>query len=207
MMNVNAIVRPVIALDIGGVVIPYLDDIIDGYIQRTIGIDKSTFDTLWSRHAPNLVTGRVSEFEFWRTLESELGRPIPTAGELFMKQYAPNLRINTELLEILSSYKDRLDLVVFSNSIVPYSAYNRTMGIYDIFDRVFLSEEIGYMKPDPSFYDYTIRELDVKPDQIIFFDDRQANVDVARDAGLQAHRYTSNKALLRRLPSLNPRGI
>jgi putative hydrolase of the HAD superfamily len=57
-------------------------------------------------------------------------------------------------------------------------------------------------------YTVVTRTLGVAPDRIVFFDDRQVNVDAARRAGWDAYLWTSGAATLdtlRRLGLLPPR--
>jgi putative hydrolase of the HAD superfamily len=56
------------------------------------------------------------------------------------------------------------------------------------FDHVFLSYRIGAVKPDREIYDHVIAALGVAPEQILFVDDNQLNVDGAVDAGIRAYR-------------------
>jgi glucose-1-phosphatase len=58
------------------------------------------------------------------------------------------------------------------------------------FDHVFLSYRLGAVKPDREIYDRVIAELGVAPEQILFVDDNQINVDGAIDAGIRAHRVS-----------------
>ena len=59
-----------------------------------------------------------------------------------------------------------------------------------IFDGVFSSANIGYLKNDPKYFRYVLKELKkVQPDEILFWDDSQDNIDNARNVGIQAHFY------------------
>ncbi len=195
-MNVNRPAQPIIALDIGGVIIPALDEIIDSYIQQTIGMTDEMFQKVWPQYTPLLVTGKISEEMFWRHIERELGRPIQSQSDLFMEKYRLHLTVNQSLLEDLTRLKEKFEFAVMSNSIKPYSEYNEQLGIYDQFDHIFLSDEIGAMKPDAAFYNHVVTALGVPAHRIFFFDDKQENIEAARVVGLQAYRYISNDALL-----------
>jgi hypothetical protein len=64
-------------------------------------------------------------------------------------------------------------------------------GFYDIFDSVFLSNEIGLIKPDMEKYKYVIRKLDTKPKKCIFIDDKIQNLVPARELGFIVIRFES----------------
>ena len=46
---------------------------------------------------------------------------------------------------------------------------------------------MGIRKPDPRIFQLALEQLgDISPGQVVFLDDYQANVDAARNFGLQA---------------------
>ena len=55
-----------------------------------------------------------------------------------------------------------------------------------MFDSSFASHLTGFLKPDPEAFEHVLRELDVRPDAVWFFDDLQQNVEAARKAGMRA---------------------
>lgn len=59
------------------------------------------------------------------------------------------------------------------------------------FDRLFISSEMGYRKPERAAFDYVSAALDVPHASILFFDDLAENVDGAIAAGLSAVQVTS----------------
>ena len=65
-----------------------------------------------------------------------------------------------------------------------------------LFDRVFLSHEMGLRKPDKKIYEKVVEEIGAKPEQCIFFDDLQENLNAAKEVGLQTHLIDHPKALL-----------
>ena len=57
-----------------------------------------------------------------------------------------------------------------------------------LFDEVFLSHEIGLVKPDAEIFHHVVAELACDPAEILFLDDNTLNVDAARAVGLDAHK-------------------
>jgi putative hydrolase of the HAD superfamily len=67
-----------------------------------------------------------------------------------------------------------------------------TMGFKAIFDKVFFSYQIGYLKPQNEFYEFITSELGkegLTKDQLLFWDDRHNNVETCRNLGLKAEFY------------------
>lgn len=61
---------------------------------------------------------------------------------------------------------------------------------------VIVSAHEGVIKPDPRIYQITADRLPHAPDEVIFFDDRQDNVDAARAFGFDAERFTGAPQLV-----------
>ncbi len=56
----------------------------------------------------------------------------------------------------------------------------------DYFDGMVTSFEARALKPDAAIFRYAEAQLAIKPEETLFFDDSQANVDAARALGFQA---------------------
>lgn len=56
----------------------------------------------------------------------------------------------------------------------------------DYFDGMVTSFEAKSAKPDAEIFRYTARTLGIRPEETLFFDDSQANVDAARALGFNA---------------------
>jgi len=69
------------------------------------------------------------------------------------------------------------------------------VGLKDYFDGIFSTCNIGYDKKDPEFFRYVFKELGLKPEDIMFFDDSQANIENARSLGVEAYLYNSIEVL------------
>ena len=61
---------------------------------------------------------------------------------------------------------------------------------------VIVSAEEGFIKPDPRIYEITERRLPFAPAEVLFFDDRPANVDAARAHGFDAEVFTGQDQLI-----------
>lgn len=55
-----------------------------------------------------------------------------------------------------------------------------------LFDHEFYSCRMGLAKPAVAYFTAILSDLDVRPNEVLFIDDRQANVDAARKVGINA---------------------
>ena len=59
-------------------------------------------------------------------------------------------------------------------------------GIYDLFDEVVVSADVGIAKPEPRIYAIAAQRLGLPAADCVFVDDLEPNVDAARAAGMHA---------------------
>lgn len=71
-----------------------------------------------------------------------------------------------------------------------------------VIDTFYFSDEIGAVKPARTIFEHVIRDLDVPPDRIAFFDDTPVNVEAAQDAGIESFNVDGLDALEARLHTL-----
>ncbi|PIR82980.1 hypothetical protein COU19_02860 [Candidatus Kaiserbacteria bacterium CG10_big_fil_rev_8_21_14_0_10_56_12] len=77
-----------------------------------------------------------------------------------------------------------------------------TVGLKALFDGAFCTCDIGVDKKEKEFYRHILSELDLHPEEVLFFDDSQANVDAANALGIESHLYTGLEMLRRRTDNL-----
>ena len=69
------------------------------------------------------------------------------------------------------------------------------MGLKDYFDGVFSTCNIGHDKKEPEFFHHVLKELGLEPQEILFLDDSQSNIDNARSLGIEAYLYDNLEVL------------
>ena len=65
------------------------------------------------------------------------------------------------------------------------------LGLKNKFAQCFFSYELGYMKSEPEYFAGILKITGLQPEEFIYFDDDQKNIDVANSLGINAHFYTS----------------
>jgi putative hydrolase of the HAD superfamily len=65
-----------------------------------------------------------------------------------------------------------------------------------------MANELSMAKPDPRIYEAVTAKLGIQPSAVIFFDDRQVNVEAARAAGWRAELWTSAETVQKTLRDL-----
>lgn len=77
--------------------------------------------------------------------------------------------------------------------------YEREKTFFSRFRDIVVSGEEKLLKPDPAIYYLALDRFGLKPQQALFIDDRQINVDGAGAVGMQAHLFTTPEDLRERL--------
>lgn len=130
--------------------------------------------------------GRIGYQEFLNLI-SELSGVDKTEVDRIIAEPIPK---NKELLEYIKSLKPQFKMAILSNISNPewFREYF-TPNELALFDEVIVSSKEGIIKPDPRIFHITLDKLGLLPNEAIFIDDRQKNVDAAEQLGLKAFLY------------------
>ena len=69
------------------------------------------------------------------------------------------------------------------------------VGLASYFDGVFCTCDIGFDKSQEEYWNFVFGKLNLQPEEIMFFDDRQENVDITKKLGMQAYFYNGIELL------------
>jgi putative hydrolase of the HAD superfamily len=101
--------------------------------------------------------------------------------------------LNQDFGTAVLSNTNEIHILKFNEMLNAQTSIN---GLSEMFDRVFLSHEMGLAKPDEAIYKAVINEIQVEPNRVLFFDDLLANLEGAKRVGLQTFHITHPKALI-----------
>jgi epoxide hydrolase-like predicted phosphatase len=143
--------------------------------------------------------GAITEADVDRALAERLGldeRQVDEFMDWIWREYLGSA--NTELIEYARRLRPRYRTGILSNSFV--GAREREQAAYgfeDLVDELIYSHECGLWKPDPAIYALACERLRVRPEQMVFLDDYEPNVEGARQAGIHAVLYQDNAQAIR----------
>lgn len=72
----------------------------------------------------------------------------------------------------------------------------------DLFDRIYLSHELGARKPEVACFQAVLSSEGVAPDQVVFIDDVEQHVEAARSLGIIGVHFTTAQQLAKDLQRL-----
>ncbi len=156
-------------------------------------------DTVYQRHE----RGEISAAQFFEHQREQYSLALSDAQ--FLDGW--NAIFGTEIAGIEPLIRRAVSIApcyVFSNTNAAHQAYWEPMLADTLkhFERIFVSNQIGERKPDASAFLTVCREIGVTPDEALFFDDTQENLDGAQAVGLPAVKVTGIEDVERTLNSL-----
>ena len=189
MQNIKAII-----FDLGGVLLD-----ID-YNRTAVAFQKlgvANFGEMYSQAAANplfqqLETGKINQQDFCNAMMKHT--PLAKNDQENITAWnAMLLHFRKESLEEVKRLRKKYKVFLLSNTnYIHLQAFNKiyedTIGghpFVSLFDKVYLSHEIGHRKPDPEAYEIVLKENNLLPEEAIFIDDSIQNIQGAEKAGLR----------------------
>jgi putative hydrolase of the HAD superfamily len=192
-----------IIFDFGGVIIDInYQATIDAFKQ--LGI--TDFDALYSQADQSdlfdaIETGRISPQQFINGLLDILPSGI-TPNQVVHAWNAMILDIPRERIDFLMELKKHHSIYLLSNTNSIHidkaiRAWNKVsdVSIHEVFDKVYLSHEMGMRKPDTVIFDQVCAEQQLSPSKALFIDDSFQHIEGARKAGLHAHHLLPTESI------------
>ncbi|MEN0084703.1 MAG: HAD family phosphatase [Leifsonia sp.] len=188
----------VIVFDYGEVISVTPTDEDRAALTKLAGGDAEVFWPAYWRHRDALDQGTLGIQEYWRGIERELGESWgdATIHRLWLADFRSWLSIDHETLEVLLDLKaGGTRLALLSNAGRDFGSYFRHGTLGDLFEQVFVSGELGTIKPSPEIFEHVMAELGVTPAETVFIDNKEANVRGAEALGIAGHVFRSAKDL------------
>ena len=195
--------------DFGGVLIEktfVLKNLLD-MVEADLNITIPRLENFYIRKIKrSLSSGRISSKEFLEKIFDKYYYPFQKTNgalppkkvnaeyyiELWFDLYSQVTHISSEMAEIIERlHQAGYTVSLMSNTHDIHAKSNMLKGFYDIFDNIFLSNEIGLIKPDMEKYKYVIKKLDTSPKKCVFIDDKMQNLVPARELGIIVIRFES----------------
>ena len=165
-------------------------------------------DVFWPaywRHRDALDQGRLSIQQYWRGIEGELGENWADAKihRLWLADFRSWLTIDHGTLDVLLDLKSGgTRMALLSNAGRDFGSYFRHGTLGDLFEQVFVSGELGAIKPSAAIFEHMLTELGVSAAETVFIDNKEVNIRGAEAVGIAGHVFTTAADLRAYLESL-----
>lgn len=191
--------RRAVLFDLGNVLIHYHPE----YFWKVLGIDDPGEQNRLRNHLPAMFTplekgewgfetcldhlqrlfnGRYDRSKLVQAMESVLTVPIEGMEEIVRRVSERNV---TALVSNTNEFH-----YAYCQRVVPALKY---------LQQHFVSFKIGATKPDRTFYERVVRELQLQPAEMLFIDDLEENVEAAEKTGMRGLVFHNPDRLLKTL--------
>lgn len=161
-------------------------------VESAAGVtDRDTFWASYWHHRPKYDRSDVTAERYWQDV---LGRAVDPdqLEEVIAADVRSWLHPNPASLEAVSRLKDEgIRLALFSNAPLELARELQGAPWLEPFSRKFFSCELRAAKPDRDAYRAVIDDLGAQPADVVFVDDRPANVAGASAVGMRAFLFES----------------
>lgn len=194
-----------VIFDAGGVLHKNNSAIMEDLVSE-LSLSEEKLNRIWAEQIPLLGSGEIDESEFWKQISEKYdSRHVSVNENLLGRTFAEQLVPFTEVRIIIKDLNKRnIKTAVLSNTIEPHAKVLKKAGLYDDFDAVLLSHEIGFRKPHKNSYEHALKILEVKANQAILIDDSPKNIQAAESIGIHSIIFTNPSQLRKDLEELIP---
>ena len=147
-------------------------------------------------HAP-LTRGELT----WAQWKDETERILVESHGAFIRPivkrfFAFEGRIDLDMVKLVKQLPKNLRLGILTNNHDRFEEYLQRVGVAELFDAVINTHRIGVAKPEKLAYQKAVSHLSVEPENCLFIDDVEGNVDGGEAAGLKCHHFQNQTGLV-----------
>lgn len=178
--------------DMGGVILRTVNPTPRTQLAQRLGVTRAELEQIVfeSESAHQALRGQHTEEQHWQNMARHFNLPQEEMVA-FQRDFWGGDREDRALVQYIQSLRSLYRVGLLSNAWSGVKALALSLGytFLDAFDEVVFSAEVKMAKPDPAIYRLMLGRLGVMPQQAVFIDDFQENVEGARAVGLHAIRF------------------
>jgi len=140
--------------------------------------------------------GKISSSDFFKKVGDSLDLDIdnetllPIWNDIFFET-----PLNKKIQNFLTKMRGKYKLVMISNiNETHYEFLAKKMPVFQEFDKLILSYEIGFRKPAKEIYDAAFRSVNIVPSKAFYVDDRTDLIDAAHGMGIKGITFSGEEA-------------
>ena len=193
-----------IIFDIGGVLVEVK---IKSFLEHFVRVTGFTKEQLY---AMIMLGGEWDLFEKGMMTEKELKEKIerdhgikPALMEKMADDWRSTLKPIPETIDMVKKLKGRYKMFALSNvdRITTEQCFDR-FDFYKHFNGVVFSWKVHMRKPEPAIYKYVLKQMKLKPEEVVFIDNYQPNLPEASKIGIHTILYRNPGQLKTELKKL-----
>jgi putative hydrolase of the HAD superfamily len=149
------------------------------------------------------LTGKITKEEALNKMAKNLNSHPDKVEELFIEAYNKMFVRNNELYDYAYNLKkSEYKLIILSDQWPVSNEAIIKIEDRKKFDWAIISCEVGTRKPEKEMFDITIKKTGLSPNEIVFIDDREENIEAAKKVGMNGIVFRNNKQVMEDLKNL-----
>jgi putative hydrolase of the HAD superfamily len=172
-----------------------LDDVLiyrTAYFSKRLGLSEEKINSFFGGVFQDCLTGKAD-------LKEELPKVMKEWGweksmeELLEFWFVDEKNLDEKMIEYIHGLKNKgVKVFIGTNNERHRLEYlEKEIGLGNIFHKVYGSYLVGYVKPDPAFYNHILQEQGLEKDEVLFWDDNAENIASAQKFGIRAEIFTT----------------
>jgi len=165
--------------------------------QALLSIARVPEESFWPPYWQNrdaLDAGTMSIRQYWLEIARHAGVDFSESRiqQLWIADYRSWLSVNPDTYDVLLALREGgTRMALLSNAGFDFGGYFRHGPMGSLFERVFVSAEMGRLKPEQAIYQDVLDELGIEAGDMIFIDNKAVNIDGAAALGIDGHVFTT----------------
>lgn len=175
-----------ILFDFGGVIYQHPKEVVPEVIAKIYGQSLENAIKEYTKYKNDYFSGKITTETLVNSLSSifKSNKSLEEVKSLWLKYYGELAQANNKVVDLIKRLRQHYKVYLFTNTTEINDLHNKNTGIYQLFDGLFKSFEMGLTKPDNSFYKKVISNLNLQPNEILFIDDDKKNLEPANELGI-----------------------
>lgn len=147
-------------------------------------------------------TGRLSPQAFFEHIRTSCSlRDLEYAG--FLPLFNDIFDEDSAVIRLIEDLKPKVKLGMISNTNTIHSSHLvESYKLFSHFHKVWFSNDVGLRKPDPAIYQLALDHFKANPEESVFIDDLEPNIEGARRLGIHGIHYKNYNHLVEELDRL-----
>ena len=194
--------KDTVIFDLGGVLIDWNPR----YVYRTIFRTESAIDHFLGRVCTNKWNEKQDEGRLFEEATAMLAKDYPEYKSEINSYYGRWEEMLGEAIHetvaLLSDIRNSNKYRLYALTNWSAESFPVALGRFEFlswFDDILVSGREKLIKPDPAIYDLMVSKFDIKKEGAVFIDDNPANVEGARNTGIDAIHFRSPATLAEEL--------
>ena len=186
-----------IIFDLGGVILKQKSTLMEEIISQMFSLPMDKATIIWKKYKHRLLILEDNSKQFLKELKKILKDPtgLDQLWNSWKILYIKKAKVDNRVLKFISQLKKNYRVYLMSDTIDAHDEVNSRRGIYDFFDKVFVSHKEKLRKSNTQAFVNVLKKTKSQPDETILIDDLKENVKKAEELGIKGITYRNLRQL------------